>query len=67
MKLAEIKALALREPFRPFVILLQSGNEIKVNSRFELLFPPQRPELIILFSEGETFVFEVQAVSALQQ
>jgi hypothetical protein len=67
MKIAEIKALAARVPFRPFVILLDSGREIAVNDHSELFFPPQRPELILIFTQDETWIFEAQGVSALRQ
>jgi hypothetical protein len=67
MKMIEIKALALHEPFRPFAIVLASGQTIIVNDQSELLFPPQRPELIFVFAEGESWQFEAQAVTALRQ
>jgi hypothetical protein len=67
MNIAEIKALAEREPFRRFAIVLASGHEIIVNDRKELLFPPQRPQLIFVFGNGATWLFEAAAVSALEQ
>jgi hypothetical protein len=67
MKIEQIKALASREPFRQFAIVLASGHEIIVGQASELLFPPQRPELIMIFSENATWQFEAQAVTALQE
>jgi hypothetical protein len=67
MRITEIKALTAREPFRQFVILLQSGHEIVISKASELLFPPQQPELVIVFTEDETWLFEAGAVAALSE
>jgi hypothetical protein len=67
MNIEEIKKVANREPFRPFAIVLQSGHEIEVTTETELLFPKNRPNDVYVFANnGAGWIFEAQAVSALQ-
>jgi hypothetical protein len=68
MDIEQIKELANRTPFRPFVIVLESGQQIPVNSDTELLFPTKRPRTVYLFADdGAGWIFEMQAVSALNE
>jgi hypothetical protein len=64
----QIKSLAQRDPFRPFAILLDNGTEIPIGNDTELLFPRNQPQTIYVFStNGRAWIFEAQAVSALNQ
>jgi len=61
-----LKAKMRREPFRPFIIELQSGSQILVGADSEMLFPKKRPELVIAFSEnGLMHEFEASAILRL--
>lgn len=66
MTIQQIKELAERKPFKPFVITLDSGRKIEVNRDTEFLFPKNRPDTIYVFaSDGQGWIFEAEAVSAL--
>jgi len=65
-QISELKAKLEREPFRPFVIELQSGRQILIGRESELFFPRRRPELIIAFSDdGLQHEFELSAIVSL--
>jgi hypothetical protein len=67
MKIEDIKTLANQKPFRAFIIKLESGENVPVTSDTELLFPAKRPDTIYVFTNDAAWIFEAQAVSALQQ
>jgi hypothetical protein len=55
-----------REPFRPFSVELVSGTEISIKADSEILFPRNRPELVIVFSgNGLQHEFEETAIARL--
>jgi hypothetical protein len=49
MKLSELKAKLQREPFRPFVIDLQSGRQVRVESEAHIKLPPDGFDVVIVF------------------
>jgi hypothetical protein len=62
----QLKAKMDREPFRPFIIELTSGRQIRIGQESEVLFPRRRPELIIAFSDdGLQHEFELSAIVSL--
>lgn len=65
MNIEQIKGLAARQPFRPFVIKLENGDLVPVTDESELFFPKAKPNLVIAFSAGKSWTFEAEAVSAL--
>jgi hypothetical protein len=66
-KLIELKAKLAREPFRPFVIELLSGQQITIGKDSEVLLSRRRPELVIAFTEdGLQQEFEVSVIASLK-
>jgi hypothetical protein len=64
-QLIELKAKIAREPFRPFVIELISG-QIVIGSDSEILFSRKRPELVIAFTDdGLQHEFEISRIAVL--
>jgi hypothetical protein len=65
-QLIELKAKIARESFRPFVIELVSGRQVRIGSDSEILFSRKRPELMIAFTDdGLQHEFEASAIAAL--
>jgi hypothetical protein len=68
MKITEIKSMMEQAPFRPFTVLLENGHDLKVTGESELLFPRNRPGLLIIFDQhGAMTIFEDRAVTAIEQ
>lgn len=68
MKITEIKSMMERAPFRPFNVMLENGLNLKVTREHELLFPRNRPGLMIIFNTvGVMTIFEDRAVTAIQE
>jgi len=68
MKITEIKSMMEQVPFRPFTVLLENGHDLKVTRDSELLFPRNRPGLMIIFNkDGVMTIFEDHAVTAIEQ
>ena len=68
MKITEIKSMLERVPFRPFTVLLENGHNINVTRESELLFPHNRPGLMIIFNVGGNMtIFEDRSVTALEE
>ena len=68
MKITEIKSLMAQAPFRPFIVRLENGHNLTVSHTSELLFPKNRPGLVIIFNAaGAMTIFEDRAVTAIEQ
>ena len=68
MKITEIKSMMEQVPFRPFTVLLENGDNVSVTRTSELLFPRNRPGLMIIFNAaGVMTIFEDHAVTAIEQ
>jgi hypothetical protein len=67
MKIEDIKTLTNRKPFRPFIIKLENGDAVPVTSDTELLFPKKRPDTVYVFAVNSSWIFDVEAVTALQE
>ena len=68
MKITEIKSMMEQAPFRPFTVLLENGHDLTVTRESELLFPKNRPGLMIIFNaDGIMTIFEDRAVTAIEQ
>jgi len=66
MKIQDFKAKLERRPFRPFILELDSGSQILIDAKSEILFPRKRPELIIAFTgDGTQHEFEGEAIIRL--
>jgi len=64
--LETLKAKMRREPFRSFIVELQSGATILIDAETEMLFPYKRPELVIIFTgNGLQHEFEQGAILRL--
>ena len=58
MDIAEIRALRLARPFRPFVLVLDDGRELEVDYPYALGIAPSGKEL--------SFISKLQAVTFLR-
>ena len=68
MKITEIKSMMEQVPFRAFTVLLENGHNLNVTRKSELLFPKNRPGLVIIFNaSGAMTIFEDRAVTAIEQ
>lgn len=68
MSINEIKSLAERRPFRPFTIRFENGDVLNIIASTELLFPQNKRNTVLVFEfGGRMWIFDVEAVTALQQ
>jgi hypothetical protein len=63
---SELRAAVDRKPFLPFAINLFDGEQLTINADTEVLFPKNKPELVIVFSaDGMMHLFEAEAIASL--
>lgn len=57
-----------KEPFVPFVVILQSGTQVPVNHPEEIFFLPNtsRVEDIIVYAPERRYIFGPTAVTAVE-
>jgi hypothetical protein len=66
MDIEEIKAAVRRKPFRPFAISIVDGQQLVIGQDSEVLFPRNKPQLVIVFNaDGTMHLLEAEAVASL--
>jgi hypothetical protein len=67
MKLADISERAEQRPFRSFVIETTGGGLIEIEKESDILLPPRRPDLVIVFnSSGRMWILGVDQIASLE-
>jgi hypothetical protein len=67
MKLADIAERAEQRPFRPFAIETVGGGLIEIEKESDILLPPRRPDLVIVFNPtGRMWILDRSQISALE-
>jgi hypothetical protein len=67
MKLSDISERAEQRPFRPFTIETAGGGLIEVEKESDILLPPRRPDLVIVFNpSGRMWILDPSQISALE-
>jgi hypothetical protein len=67
MKLADISERAHQRPFRSFAIETTGGSLIEIEKESDILLPPRRPDLVIVFNpSGRMWILGVEQIAALE-
>jgi hypothetical protein len=64
--IADLRAAKYREPFQPFVVVLQDGQRIEVPSRYSIAWgQDDRRTVVVISSTGRHDMIDLEAIASL--